>query len=163
MYLEPPFNASEAPEPDREPAGGRKRLARFSGDTDDVSRPLTEREMLNLLRLLLIAGNETTTNLIGNGVLALLRNPGELERLRDDPGLIPSAVEELLRYDSPAQATFRRALADCEVIGFPIRRRDNIVLLLGAASRDPDAVEAPDRLDVARSGRARCTASPSTR
>ena len=121
---------------------------------EDEGERLTEREMLNLLRLLLIAGNETTTNLIGNGVLTLLRNPGELERLRQDPGLIPSAVEELLRFDSPAQATFRRALADCEVNGSPIRRRDNIVLLLGAANRDPDAFEAPDRLDVARSGRA---------
>ena len=123
-------------------------------EAEEDGQRLTEREMLNLLRLLLIAGNETTANLIGNGVLALLRNPGELERLREDPGLIPSAVEELLRYDSPAQATFRRALADCEVNGFPIRRRDNIVLLLGAANRDPDAFEAPDRLDVARSGRA---------
>ena len=97
-------------------------------------------------------GNETTTNLIGNGVLALLRNPGELERLRADPGLIPGAVEELLRFDSPSQATFRRALADCEVNGFPIPRRDNIVLLLGAANRDPDAFEAPDRLDVVGRG-----------
>ena len=117
---------------------------------EDEGGRLTEREMLNLLRLLMIAGNETTTNLIGNGVLALLRNPGELERLRDDPGLIPAAVEELLRFDSPTQATFRRALADCEVNGFPLRRRDNIVVLLGAANRDPEAFNDPDRLDVGR-------------
>ena len=99
---------------------------------DDGGR-LTERKMLNLLRVLLIAGNETTTNLIGNGVLALLPSPGELERLRDDPGLIPAAVDELLRYDSPTHATFRRALTNCEVNGVPLRRRDNIVVLLGAA------------------------------
>ena len=71
---------------------------------------LTEREMLNMLRLLLIAGNETTTNLIGNGVLALLRHPDQLQRLRDDPSLIPSAVDELLRFDSPVQTDFRRVL-----------------------------------------------------
>ncbi len=115
---------------------------------EDEGEPLSERETLNMLRLLLIAGNETTTNLIGNGVLALLRNPDQLERLRDDPILISAAVEELLRFDSPVQANFRRALADCEVNGFPVRKRDNIVLLIGAANRDPDAFERPDRLDV---------------
>ena len=112
---------------------------------------LSEREMLNTLRLLIIAGNETTTNFIGNGVLALLRHPDQLRRLRDDPGLIPDAVEELLRYEPPVQATFRRALADCEVNGFPLRRRDNLVLVIGAANRDPEAFEDPDRLDVGRS------------
>ena len=117
---------------------------------EDGGDRLSEREMLNLLRLLIIAGIETTTNLIGNGLLALLRHPGELERLRADPALIPGAVEELLRYDSPSQATFRRALADCEVNGFPLRRRDNLILLLGSANRDPGAFDAPDRLDVAR-------------
>ena len=114
---------------------------------------LTEREVLNMLRLLLIAGNETTTNLIGNGILALLRHPDQLQRLRDDPGLIPAAVDELLRFDSPVQTTFRRALEDCEVNGFPLRERDNIVLLLGAANRDPDAFDDPDRLDVGRGDR----------
>ena len=117
---------------------------------EDEGERLSEREMLNLLRLLLIAGNETTTNMIGNGVLALLRHPDQLERLREDPALIPAAVEELLRFDSPVQATFRRALVDCDVDGFPLRRRDNIVLLLGAANRDPDAFASPDRLDIGR-------------
>ena len=120
---------------------------------EDQGNRLTEREMLNMLRLLLIAGNETTTNLVGNGMLALLRHPNQLRRLREDPGLIPSAVEELMRFDSPAQATFRRALADCEVNGFEVRKRDNVVVLVGAANRDPDAFENPDRLDV---GRAKC-------
>ena len=112
---------------------------------------LTERELLNMLRLLLIAGNETTTNLIGNGMLALLRNPGELERLRADPGLIPSAVEELLRFDSPVQTDFRGALEDCEVNGAPVRRGENVFLLIGSANRDPAMFEEPDRLDVGRS------------
>ena len=112
---------------------------------------LTEREVLNMLRLLLVAGNETTTNLIGNGMLALLRNPDQLERLREDPSLIPGAVEELLRFDSPVQTDFRGALEDCEVNGAPVRRRENIVLLIGAANRDPAVFAEPERLDVGRS------------
>ncbi len=116
----------------------------------DESVHLSERETLNMLRLLLSAGNETTVNLIGNGILALLRHPEQLQRLREDPSLIPAAVEELLRFDSPAQVDFRRVLADCEVNGSPLRERDNVVLLLGAANRDPDVFENPDRLDVDR-------------
>ena len=111
---------------------------------------LSEREMLTMLRLLLVAGNETTTNLIGNGVLALLRHPDQLARLRDDPGAIPTAVEELLRFDSPVQTDFRRPLADCDVNGFPLQQGQNMVLLLGAANRDPAVFENPDRLDVGR-------------
>ena len=117
---------------------------------EEEGERLSEREMLNMLRLLLIAGNETTTNLIGNGILALLRHPEQLQRLRDDPSLIPGAVEELLRFDAPVQANFRHVLADCEVNGFPLRRRDNLVLLLGSANRDPNAFEDPDRFDVGR-------------
>ena len=120
---------------------------------EDEGERLTERETLNMLRLLVMAGNETTTNLIGNGMLALLRNPDQLRRLRDDPGLIPTAVEELLRYDAPAQAFFRRALADGEVNGFALRKGDNVILLIGAANRDEQAFDDPDRLDV---GRAEC-------
>ena len=120
---------------------------------EDGGERLSEREMLNILRLLLVAGNETTTNLIGNGMLALLDNPDQLTRLRDDPGLMPAAVEELLRYDSPVQTTFRRVRADCAVNGFELRARDNIAVVVGAANRDPDVFEEPDRLDV---GRASC-------
>ena len=116
---------------------------------DDGGR-LGERETLNMLRLLLSAGSETTANLIGNGMLALLRHPEQLERLRNDPSLIPAAVEELLRFDSPVQADLRRVLADCEVNGFALRKRDNVVLLLGAANRDPEVFVDPERLDVGR-------------
>ena len=117
---------------------------------EEAGDRLTEREMLGMLRLLLVAGNETTTNLIGNGVLALLRHPEQLRALRDDPALIPTAVEELLRFDSPVQATLRLVLEDCEVNGFPLRRGDNAVLLNGAANHDPAAFDHPDRLDVRR-------------
>ena len=115
---------------------------------------LSGQELLNMVRMLIVAGTETTTNLIGNGMLALLRHPAELAWLRADPGCIPRAVEELLRYDAPVQATFRRALADCEVNGATVRRRDTVVVLLGAANRDPAVFDDPDRLDVARDGRA---------
>ena len=118
---------------------------------EDQGEVLTEHETLNMLRLLLIAGNETTTNLIGNGMLALLRNPHELERLRADPSLIPAAVEELLRFDSPVQTDFRGALEDCEVNGAPVRKGENIVLLIGSANRDPAEFAEPDRLDIGRS------------
>ena len=120
---------------------------------EDGGERLSEREMLNILRLLLIAGNETTTNLIGNGMLALLDNPDQLARLRADPDLVPAAVDELLRFDSPVQTTFRRALTDCAVNGFEVRARDNVAVLIGAANRDPAVFEEPDRLDV---GRAPC-------
>ena len=120
---------------------------------EDGGERLSEREMLNMLRLLLIAGNETTTNLIGNGMLALLDNPDQLQRLREEPALMPAAVEELLRYDSPVQTTFRRVMADCEVGGVRLRTRDNVAVLIGASNRDPDSFEDPDSLDV---GRERC-------
>ncbi|MXW09656.1 MAG: cytochrome P450 [Gammaproteobacteria bacterium] len=114
---------------------------------------LSGQETVNMLRLLLAAGSETTANLIGNGILALLRHPDQMERLREDPALIPSAVEELLRFDAPVQVDYRRVLADCEVNGFALRKRDNVVVLLGAANRDPAVFENPDRLDVGRDPR----------
>ncbi|MCY4501215.1 MAG: cytochrome P450, partial [Alphaproteobacteria bacterium] len=113
---------------------------------------LDEDEMIALLRLLLVAGNETTVNLIGNGMLALLRHPEQLQRLRDDPALIPSAVEELLRYDSPVQLDLRRIVQDCDVNGFPVKRGEDIVVLIGGANRDPEQFEDPDGLDVGREG-----------
>ena len=98
-------------------------------------------------------GNDPRTGTLTarqHGMLALLRHPEQLERLRNDPSLIPAAVEELLRFDSPVQADLRRVLADCEVNGFALRKRDNVVLLLGAANRDPEVFVDPERLDVGR-------------
>jgi len=114
---------------------------------------LRARETVNMLRLLLAAGSETAANLIGNGVLALLRHPDQLQRLRKDPALIPAAMEEMLRYDPPVQTDFRRVLVDCKVNGYPLRKRDNVAVLLAAANRDPEVFENPDRLDVGRDAR----------
>ena len=114
---------------------------------------LSDDEIVSNISLLFGAGHETTTNLIGNGVLALHRNPAQLERLRADPGLIANAVEELLRYDSPVQLTGRIALRDHEIMGERIARGEHVIALLGAANHDPAAYEGdPDVLDVGRPG-----------
>lgn len=111
---------------------------------------LSESELLATCNLLLLAGHETTTNLIGNGTLALLREPDELERLRGDPSLLPGAVEELLRFDGPVQATVRVALEDI-AFGEPVISEGSLLLVsIGAANRDPEVFVDPDRLDVAR-------------
>jgi cytochrome P450 len=98
----------------------------------------------------MVGGQETTTNLIGNGLLTLLRNPAEMERLRADPTLIPSAVEELLRYESPSQHTARLAPDDVELGGKQIRKRQAVIAVMGAGNRDPERFPDPDRLDLAR-------------
>jgi cytochrome P450 len=117
---------------------------------EEQGERLTETELMALTMLILGAGHETTTNLIANAVLALLRHPGERRRLQDDPALIGSAVEEFLRYDSPVQMTDRVVTADCEIAGRPIRKGMIVALLLGAANRDPDRFADPDRLDLGR-------------
>lgn len=111
---------------------------------------LTEAELLTTCILLYVAGHETTMDLIGNGTLALLRSPGELRRLHDDSALAGSAVEELLRYDPPTQLTRRTALADVELDGHLISRGEQVVLMRGAANRDPDVFDRPDELDLSR-------------
>jgi cytochrome P450 len=88
--------------------------------------------------------------LIGNGLLTLLRQPDELRRLRDDPELIRTAVEELLRYESPVQLTDRRALEPLEIGGQQIESGQHVTVLLGAANRDPAQFPEPDRLDLGR-------------
>jgi cytochrome P450 len=114
---------------------------------------LTREEMVSTLVLILVAGNETTTNLIGNGLLALLRHPDQLERLRDDPGLMENAVEEMLRYDSPVQTDGRTAIEDVVVGGREIEAGQQVVLLLGAANHDPAVFDDPGRLDLGRDAR----------
>jgi cytochrome P450 len=117
---------------------------------EDEGQKLTEIELLSLTMLILGAGHETTTNLIANAVLALLRNPSERRRLQDDPSMIVSAVEEFLRYDSPVQTTDRVASVDCEIAGHTIRKGSVVALLIGAANRDPARFADPDRLDLTR-------------
>jgi cytochrome P450 len=112
---------------------------------------LSEPELLAMLVLLLVAGHETTVNLIGNGTLALLLHPEEMARLRDHPELDEVAVEELLRWDSPVQLTGRLALDDIDVDGHRVRRGEFLLLLLGAANRDPEEFGDPERLDLSRS------------
>ena len=117
---------------------------------EDDGQRLSEIDLLSLTMLILGAGHETTTNLIANAVLALLRNPDERRRLQDNPELIGSAVEEFLRYDSPVQATDRVASVDCEIAGHPVRKGTVVALLLGAANRDPAHFADADRLDLGR-------------
>ena len=111
---------------------------------------LTEEEIIANLIVTMVGGQETTTNLIGNGVLTLLRYPSEIERLRSDSSLIASAVEELLRYESPSQHTARLAPADVELGGKQIRKRQAVIAVMGAANRDPERFPDPDRLDLSR-------------
>jgi pimeloyl-[acyl-carrier protein] synthase len=116
----------------------------------DENDALTDEELLATSNLILLAGHETTTNLIGNGMLALLRNPDQLDRLRSDPGLLPTAVEELLRYDGPVQATVRVPTEDVEIGGFEVPKGSMVLVNLGAANHDPEVFDDPDRLDVGR-------------
>lgn len=111
---------------------------------------LTQNELVVMLRLLLIAGNETTTNLIGNGLLALLQNPNQMQALRDEPALMESAVEELLRYDSPVQVNARTALEDVDLHDRRITRGQGVILLIGSANHDPKVFSHPEQLDITR-------------
>jgi pimeloyl-[acyl-carrier protein] synthase len=110
-------------------------------------------EVVDLALLLLVAGHETTVNLIGNGVLALLRAPDQLNLLRRAPDLVAGVVDELLRFDSPVQLTQRVATEDLDLVGCPVRAGDEIMLVLGAANRDPLVFAEPNRLDVTRDAR----------
>lgn len=118
---------------------------------EEAGDSLSEDELLAMIFLLLVAGHETTVNLIGNGVLALLEHPAELEKLRGNPILIKSAVEELLRYDGPLEkATERYAREEASVAGVPIPRGELVYAVLASANRDARQFSDPDSLDLAR-------------
>jgi cytochrome P450 len=111
---------------------------------------LTEFELIDICGLLLVAGLETTANLIGNGMLALLLHPEEVRRLRENLALLPIAVEELLRYDSPVQCAGRMAEANVSIGGQTIPKGSVVTPVLGAANRDPTVFPDPNRLDITR-------------
>ena len=117
---------------------------------EEVGDTLSVEELLATCILLLVAGHETTVNLVGNGILALLRHPDQLRRLRENPGLIASAVEELLRYDAPVQRTARTPSEDVTIGGRTIARDELVLPFIGAADRDPAQFPDPDRLDITR-------------
>lgn len=117
---------------------------------EEAGDKLTAEELEANIGLLFGAGHETTTNLIGNGLLALHRNPDQWERMKAEPDLIPNAVEELLRYDSSVQLTGRVTHAEVELGGVQIGPQESVIALLGAANRDPAQYPDPDRLDIGR-------------
>ena len=117
---------------------------------EDEGDRLTHEELLSTLMLLLVAGNETTRNLIGNGMLALLKSPAQLQRLREHPELLDSAINELLRYDRPVQMDARNAIDDVEIGGKRIAAGQRILAIVGAANRDPQVFANPDELDIGR-------------
>jgi cytochrome P450 len=117
---------------------------------EDRGDSLTHGELLAMLLLLLVGGHETTVNLIANGLLALLRNPDQLELLRTENGIEKRAVEELLRYDAPVQYSGRVAKQDIEIGGKHIRAGEGIRMIIGSANRDPEEFDDPDQLDLTR-------------
>jgi len=123
--------------------------ALFNAEEEQGSR-LSREELVANAMLLLFAGHETTTNLIGNGLLALLRHPDQLQLLRDEPARLPDAIEEMMRYDSPVLVVWRLAAEDIELGGKVIRKGQMVNFMLGAANRDPAQFPEPDRFDITR-------------
>ena len=117
---------------------------------EEAGDKLTAEELLATCILLLVAGHETTVNLIGNGTLALLRHADQLQKLRADPSLAKNAVEEVLRYDPPVQMTVRIALEDMEIGDVALAKGKQAILLLASANRDPDQFPDPERFDITR-------------
>jgi|HubBroStandDraft_4_1064222.scaffolds.fasta_scaffold01760_5 cytochrome P450 len=118
---------------------------------EDEGDRLSSGEVVSTALLLLIAGFETTVNLIGNGAVALLRDPDSWNRLREDPALVPGAIDEMLRYDSPVQLTYRIATEDVEVGGSVIAKGQAVLVSIGGANRDPSVFEQPDEFRIDRS------------
>jgi len=118
---------------------------------EDAGDRLNEQELLSMVLLLIVAGHETTVNLIGSGTLALLEHPAQLARLRADPALLPSAVEELLRYHSPVENAITRFTGEAVALGGePISRGEAVIAVLAAANRDPARFADPGTLDLGR-------------
>jgi cytochrome P450 len=135
---------------ERRRSPGEDLLSHLVSVRDAEGDRLTEDELVTTCILLLNAGHEATVNVSGNGLLALLEHPDQLRRLREDPGLLPTAIEELMRFDSPLQLFERTATEDVEVGGVTVRRGEKIAALLGSANHDPAVFEAPETLDVGR-------------
>jgi cytochrome P450 len=131
----------------REPADDLVSVIVAQQDGDNA---FTIREVIQFAMLLLVAGNETTTNLIGNAVTALLDHPDQLARVARDPGLVPTLIEETLRYDAPIQMLFRTATQDVEIAGTKIPKGAYVAPILGSANRDERHFPDPDRFDVTR-------------
>jgi len=117
---------------------------------EEAGDRLTTEELRANVTLLFAAGHETTVNLIGNGIWSLRNNPSQWDAIRDNPGLIPNAIEEILRYESPVQAAGRTVAEPIEFGGIEFTKGEIIIALLGAANRDPEVFPDPDRLDVTR-------------
>ena len=119
-------------------------------EAEEQGDKLSQAELLSTSVTLLVAGHETTTHLIGNGLLALLRHPHQFQRLRDNPTLMAGAIEEFLRYDSPLQRQLRKAAIDLKLGGKQIREGDLVSVMLGSANHDPAEFREADRLDITR-------------
>jgi cytochrome P450 len=113
---------------------------------------LTQEELVANINILLSTGHETTTHLIGNGLLELLQNPDQMQMLRNQPVLIAPAIEEMMRFDNPVQITYRSALEDVELGEKQIRKGDLVNSIIGSANRDPEQYENPDRFEITRKG-----------
>jgi cytochrome P450 len=135
---------------ERRRAPGNDLVSSLIAETDSDGARLNEDELVTTCTLLLNAGHEATVNVVGNGLTALLTHPDELETVRVDPSLIPVAVEELIRYDSPLQLFERTAMADTVIGDVVVTEGTKIAALLGAANRDPAAFVEPDRFDIER-------------
>lgn len=130
-----------------EPSAG---LLPSLAEIEDQSDKLTENELVKLLYLLLVAGQETTRNMLSNGVLAFARHPDQLERLRDDPSLDKGAVEEVMRFDPPVHTVARVPMGDIELSGGTVPRLQGLITLPAAASRDPSQFSDPEIFDIGR-------------
>lgn len=119
-------------------------------EAEESGDKLTNQELIKMVSLLLVAGHETTTNLIGNGFLALLRNPDQMSMLKDDRTLLKNAVEEFLRYDPPVQQVARAVYSESFLSGYRISPNSKVSAVIGAANRDPEIFEDPDKLDITR-------------